>query len=96
MVTSVAFSPDSMRIVSASNDRTIRVWDAQTGQLTVEPLKWHTRGVTSVAFSPDGMRIVSGSYDDTIRVWDAQAGQMTLGSVEGHTHSDRSVKARST
>ena len=59
-VTSVAFSPDGKRIVSGSQDQTVKVWDADKGTETLT-LKGHTQLVTSVAFSPDGKRIVSGS-----------------------------------
>src|SRR5207248_1006633 len=71
---SVAFSPDGKRIVSGSDDETVKVWDAQTGQETLT-LKGHTHWVISVAFSPDGKRIASGSFDKTVRVWDAHTGQ---------------------
>ena len=52
----MAFSPDGKRIVSGSDDNTVKVWDARTGQ-EVLTLKGHTDGVISVAFSPDGKRI---------------------------------------
>ena len=71
----MAFSPDGKRIASGSGDKTVRVWDAATGQPVGQPLTGHTDGVTSVAFSPDGKRIVSGSDDKTVRVWDAATGQ---------------------
>jgi len=71
-VTSVAFSPDGSRIVSGSEDNTIRLWDAETGDPIGNPLEGHSDYVTSVAFSPDGSRIVSGSDDNTIRLWDAE------------------------
>jgi WD40 repeat protein len=94
-VSSVAFSPDGMRIVSGSHDQTIRVWDAHTGDTVAGPFKGHTMSVTSVAFSPDGTRIVSGSDDQTIRVWDARTGDavpendMSIGaSLLCHLHSD--------
>ena len=84
-VRSVAFSPDGRRIVSGSDDKTIRVWDAETGEEMVEPLKGHSDWVRSVAFSPDGRRIVSGSDDKTIRVWDAETGEEVVGPLKGHS-----------
>ena len=59
-VTSVAFSPDGKRLVSASADQTVKVWDAATGSETLT-LKGHTGGVFSVAFSPDGKRLASAA-----------------------------------
>ena len=71
-VTSIAFSPDGKRIVSGSDDKTIRLWDAETGESLRAPLGKHQGGVMSVAFSPDGKHIVSGSYDNTIQLWDVE------------------------
>ena len=51
-----------------------RVWDAQTGQPLIEPLK-HTGAVNSAQFSPDGQRIVTAANDCTALVWDTQTGQ---------------------
>ena len=67
-VTSVAFSPDDKRIVTGSEDKTARVWDASTGKEVLQ-LKGHSSFVFSVAFSPDGKRIATGSYDNTARIW---------------------------
>ena len=61
---SAAFSPDGKRIVTASADKTARVWDAATGQPIGEPLKGHEDGCMSAAFSPDGKRIVTASGQD--------------------------------
>jgi hypothetical protein len=70
----VAFSPDGTRVITASNDKTARVWNAQTGQPTVAPLE-HQDVVSSAGFSPDGTRVVTASFDDTAQVWDARTGQ---------------------
>jgi WD40 repeat protein len=68
-IRSVVFSVDGKRIASGSDDKTIRVCDAATGQTVAGPFKGHTGPVSSVAFSADGKFIASGSLDATIRVW---------------------------
>ena len=78
-----AFSPDGKRVVTASRDKTARVWDAASGQ-PVATLRGHTDMVNSAAFSPDGQRVVTASEDKTARVWDAASGQL-LASLQGHT-----------
>ena len=73
-VTAAAFSPDGARIVTASNDKTARVWDAEKRQGAGNDSS-HDGEVTAAAFSPDGTRIVTASYDNTARVWDAARGK---------------------
>ena len=58
-VTSVAFSPDGTRLVSGSDDKTVKHWDVSSGQL-IRTLEGHSDRVKSVAFSPDGSRVLSG------------------------------------
>ena len=88
-VLAVAFSPDGNTLASGSRDRTIRLWDTETGQhkLTLDE---HTSGVTCLSFSPDGNTLASGSWDHTIRLWDAKTGQ-PLQTLEEHTDGVRSV-----
>jgi WD40 repeat protein/tRNA A-37 threonylcarbamoyl transferase component Bud32 len=76
-IRSIAFSPDGKRIVSGSDDSTLKVWDTATGQETMT-LKGHTGLIRSVAFSPDGKSIASGSFDSTLKVWDAATGHPTV------------------
>jgi len=73
-VTSVAFSPEGLRLVSGSRDRTVRIWDVPTGA-ALGVLRGHEGEVTCVAFSPMGNRIVSAATDQTVLVWDAVGGK---------------------
>jgi WD40 repeat protein/serine/threonine protein kinase len=77
LVLSVAYSPDGKRLASSSADKTVKVWDAQTGQ-QLFTIKGHRSWVNSVSFSPDGKRLASASADNTVKVWDAQTGQELL------------------
>jgi eukaryotic-like serine/threonine-protein kinase len=88
-VHSIVFSPDGKQIASASQDQTIKVWDAANGQ-EVFTLKGHTNGVTSVAFSPDGKQIASGSLDNTIKFWDASTGKESA-ALKGHANGVWSI-----
>ncbi len=68
-----SFSPDGRRVVTASDDNTARIWNAETGEALGEPLK-HDGEVLTAVFSADGTRVVTASKDKTARVWDAETG----------------------
>ncbi|KFE66086.1 protein kinase domain-containing protein [Hyalangium minutum] len=63
----LAFSPEGQRMVTASSDGTVRVWDRQSGESRV--LKEHRGPVLHVAFSRDGRSVLSAGQDGTVRVW---------------------------
>ena len=70
----MAFSPDGKTVLTGSEDKTARLWDAATGQPLGPPLT-HQGPVMAVAFSPDGKTVLTGSDDKTARLWDAATGQ---------------------
>ncbi|KFZ17327.1 hypothetical protein V501_01790, partial [Pseudogymnoascus sp. VKM F-4519 (FW-2642)] len=88
-VCSVAFSRDSRLLASASDDNTVKVWDAATGTLQ-QTLEGHRSWVRSVAFSHDSKLLASASYDNTVKVWDAATGTLQQ-TLEGHSGSVSSV-----
>ncbi len=72
-VNACKFSPDGKKIVSASNDKTLKIWDVETGK-EITTLRGHTSSVEDCAFSPDGKKIISRSYGNTLKIWDAETG----------------------
>ena len=70
----VTFSPDGTRIVSAGNDRIIKIWESSSGR-QIGTLKGHTNHVAAIAFSPDGKQIASASWDKTVKIWNSQQRQ---------------------
>jgi WD40 repeat protein len=68
VVSEVAFSPDGKRLATASFDKTVKVWDATTGQELLT-LRGHSDLVNSVVFSPDGKRLASASPDGTVQIY---------------------------
>src|SRR6516162_16684 len=80
-----AFSPDGSRIVTASGDKTARIWDAASAK-EIAVLRGHNDAVWSAAFSPDGSRIVTASGDKTARIWDA-ASAKEIAVLRGHANS---------
>ncbi len=69
-VKAVAFSPDGKTVITGSQDKTARLWDAATGQPLGQTLT-HQGSVRAVAFSPDGKTVITGSWDKTRTFWDA-------------------------
>ncbi len=83
VVESVVVSPDGSRFLSGSDDKTMILWDRETGQ-SIRRFRKDTGEVLCVAFAPDGRRALSGGVDKVVRLWDLESGE-TIREFHGHT-----------
>jgi len=88
-VQAVAIAPDGKRAISASYDKTLKIWDTDTGR-ELRTLTGHTGPVRGVAIAPDGFIAISASDDNTLKIWDIETGS-ELQTLTGHTNSVRGV-----
>src|SRR6266567_3080347 len=89
VVRSATFTPDGRRVVTASDDNTARVWDAENGEL-LAILEGHTEPVLTAALSPNGRHVVTSSADNTARLWNVETGKQSA-LLQGHSDIVRSA-----
>ena len=68
VISSATFSPDGRTIATSSYDKTVRLWDIDSGN-KIHTYNGHSNNVSDVVFSPDGRFIVSTSSDNEARLW---------------------------
>jgi hypothetical protein len=76
------FSPDGSRILTASRDKTAKLWDAASGK-PIASFE-HPDGLNHAVFSPDGARILTASGDNTAQLWNAASGKL----IDSFDHQD--------
>lgn len=84
-VLSVDFSPTGHLLASAGTDRTIKLWNSDTGHL-LQTLQGHQSWVWGIGFHPQGHLLASASYDQTVKVWDVTTGECRQ-TLQGHNSS---------
>ncbi len=82
-VNAVIISRDGKRLISASSDKTLKLWDLETGSET-RTFIGHSDWVRAVAMSADGKRFISASADQTLKLWDVETGS-EIRTFSGHS-----------
>jgi len=85
-ITHIQFHPSYSVICSSSEDTTLRVWDAESGQLERQ-LRGHTDSVNHFDFHPEGIQLASCSSDLSIKIWDFQKTFNCVRTLTGHEHT---------
>ena len=90
-IQSASISPDGRLVATAAGNRTVMIWQADSGKVLWGPLEGHVDDIYALSFSADGKMVVSGSDDRNVWIWSAETGQSICGPLEGHTSSVKGV-----
>jgi len=82
-IRAATWSLNSRYVLSASNDKTLKIWEAASGYCLLT-LSGHSDSVRACAWSPDGRRVLSASYDHMLKIWEAASGHCLL-TLSGHS-----------
>jgi WD40 repeat protein len=84
----VLYTPDGQTLITASEDRTIRMWNPKTGEPTKLLFSRYDHNVCSLSLSPDGLMLARGSHNKDIKIWEVTTGTelMTLLGKDQYDH----------
>jgi len=88
-IISTVFSPDSKNIACLTANKTIKIYDTQTGEL-IKVIDDKGEGEICINYSPDGKNIISGCWDKNLKIWDVDKG-ILIRRMYGHLQAARSV-----
>jgi len=83
-IQSVSISPDGQLVATVAGNRTILIWEAESGRISCGPIEGHADYIRGLGFSPDSTMVVSGSDDQKVSIWSVETGQNIHGPMEGH------------
>ncbi|KAG2367096.1 hypothetical protein BDR07DRAFT_1394292 [Suillus spraguei] len=83
-VRAVAVFPDQRRMVTASNDKTLRLWDLKRG-VVLKKMEGHRSSVSSLAVLRDGQLIASGDYNGEVIIWHGETGELLAEPIKAHS-----------
>lgn len=83
-IQSVSVSPDGQLVATAAGNRTIVIWEAESGKISCGPIEAHAGYIRGLGFSPDSTMVVSGSDDQKVSIWSVETGQSMHGPMESH------------
>ena len=89
-ISSASWSPDGSMILTSSFDKTLIIWDAESGA-PLHTLKGHQSLVLTACWSSDGKLVASGSADQTAIIWDVSSGD-SVAVLVGHTDAVKALK----
>ncbi|KAG2345924.1 WD40 repeat-like protein [Suillus weaverae] len=80
----IAVFPDKRRMVTSSKDKTLRLWDLETG-VVLKKMEGHTSVVQALAVSRDGQLIASGDTNGELMTWHGETGESLTQPIKGHS-----------